>query len=519
MKKFVVIALAALLLTAGGFVGLLSLRQPSSAADADLATPASATRTSVVAESNVVPIRSAVLSLASGGIVAEVRAAEGSTVSAGELVARLDSDAQQARLARAEAQLDNAEAQLKRLLEGAQPEEIEAALAQLTQAEAQLQQSQSSVSVEDITAAEAQIQHARQQLLRLQAGPKQAQVQQAQAQLAQAEAALAGRRDQLSANKTQAELRLQQATQQLVQAQTSYSTARWNWEHVQEEGTDPVIPTVLDPTRPGQTRGNRLNDAQKQLYQDAYVRAEAALRAAEQTVREAQVAYDTARAGEVDGVQQAEQQLRAAEAALTQVETSVEPDQITGAQAQLANARAVLTRLTGQNRKDTLATATASVDAAQARLNQLLAPPRESEVAAAQAQVEIARADVEAARAAVADTELRAPFAGTVVHNDMKAGEYLPPGAPAAHFADTSAWEIETSDLTELSVVRVQVGDPVTITFDALPGLTLGGRVTAIERFGQSQQGDITYQVMITPDQPDARLQWNMTAAVSIEPR
>lgn len=306
--------------------------------------------------------------------------------------------------------------------------------------------------------------------------------------------------------------------EQLIQAQTSYSTAKWNWEYVWEKGADPVSPTVPDSANPGQTKSNRLNDAQKQLYQDAFLRAEAVLRAAEQAVREAQVAYDNARLGEANGVQQAEQQLVAANAVLEQVETSVEPDQIAAARAQLAAARASLTRLTGQNRQDTLQAAAAVVGTAQARLNQLLVGPRASEVAAAEAQMEIAQAEVEVARVNLADTELRAPFNGTVTHLDLKPGEYLQAGAAAAHMADTSSWIIETSDLTELSVVRVQTGNWATITLDALPGVELPGRVSGIEGFGQSQQGDITYRVVITSDRSDARLKWNMTAAVSMEP-
>jgi len=82
--------------------------------------------------------------------------------------------------------------------------------------------------------------------------------------------------------------------------------------------------------------------------------------------------------------------------------------------------------------------------------------------------------------------------------------------------ADLAAWQIETTDLTELNVVRVGAGSPVTMTFDALPGLELSGTVSRIRALGENKQGDITYVVTITPDQQDERLRWNMTAAVSI---
>jgi HlyD family secretion protein len=80
-----------------------------------------------------------------------------------------------------------------------------------------------------------------------------------------------------------------------------------------------------------------------------------------------------------------------------------------------------------------------------------------------------------------------------------------------------ASWQIETSDLTELNIVKVKPGDQVTITFDALPGFELPGTVTQIEGFGQNRQGDIVYSVTVQPDRQDPRLKWNMTASVSID--
>ena len=67
--------------------------------------------------------------------------------------------------------------------------------------------------------------------------------------------------------------------------------------------------------------------------------------------------------------------------------------------------------------------------------------------------------------------------------------------------------------------MRVREGAAATITFDALPGLELAGRVLQIRPLGENKQGDMTYTVVIQPDQLDDRLRWNMTAAVAIEPQ
>jgi HlyD family secretion protein len=73
-----------------------------------------------------------------------------------------------------------------------------------------------------------------------------------------------------------------------------------------------------------------------------------------------------------------------------------------------------------------------------------------------------------------------------------------------------------TSDLTKLNVVEVGEGDAVTLTFDAIPGLELPGKVSRIKDLGENRQGNSTYTVVVKPDQQDARLRWNMTATVSI---
>ena len=54
-----------------------------------------------------------------------------------------------------------------------------------------------------------------------------------------------------------------------------------------------------------------------------------------------------------------------------------------------------------------------------------------------------AAAALEQAKATLADTELTAPFAGTVAQLDVKAGEQIAPSAAIAQLADLSAWQIQ----------------------------------------------------------------------------
>jgi len=206
-------------------------------------------------------------------------------------------------------------------------------------------------------------------------------------------------------------------------------------------------------------------------------------------------------------VGRAEAEVHIAELQWQQTQKGPRTEDLAAAQAQLQQAQ-------GQ-----LAIAQAQVRLAEANLAKVIRGPTAEDIAAARAQVEQARAAVEQAKVALAETELRAPFDGVVVTLNVKVGEAVPTGSFAVRLADLSTWQIETTDLTELNIARVQERMPVTLTFDAIPGLELAGRVSRIKAYGESKQGDIVYTVIITLDRQDARLRWNMTAKVSIEVR
>ena len=98
---------------------------------------------------------------------------------------------------------------------------------------------------------------------------------------------------------------------------------------------------------------------------------------------------------------------------------------------------------------------------------------------------------------------------------DVALGEQVTLGAPILRLADFSQLQIETEDLTELQVVYIQEGDRAQVTFDALPDLIVEATVVRIRPYGENSSGDIVYRATLSVAQPDARLRWNMTAAVT----
>ena len=405
--------------------------QPPGVAEAT-ATPLPAIETNpqVIVDAVVVPARFAALSLPASGIVAEVLVAEGDSVEAGQVLARLENERQVIAIAQAEAQVNSAQARIAELRAGSRPEEVAAAQAAVDIANASLAKLQEGSRQEDITAAEAG----------------------------------------------------------LAAAQAAYQQ-------------------VLDGAE------------DEQLIQ-----AEAELANAEATLRQAQAAYDDVKwRNDISALPQASELERATnnyEAARAQYDLLVagaNESEIAAARAQVEEAQAALDKARAPATASDIAAAEAEVRRAEAQLALLLAGTRAEAIAAAEADLTAAQTSLMQSQLELADTQLTAPFAGTIASLDLEVGEQITAAAPVVQLADLSDWRIETDDLTEINVVYVQEGDHVAISIDALPDLELEGTVTRIKPLGENKQGDITYTATITPDSIDERLRWNMTAAVIID--
>ena len=194
--------------------------------------------------------------------------------------------------------------------------------------------------------------------------------------------------------------------------------------------------------------------------------------------------------------------------------------QIERAQAQLAQ------ELTAQKAYSlTLDIQTAQVEASQLELEDLRAwenpyldAPDEQEIAQTRALLQKAELAVTQLELQLQQTELQAPFAGTIVELHIGAGDSVSPGQVAIVLATLDQLEARTVDLTELDVARVAGGQPAIVTVDALPGREFAGTVRRIALQAGEFHGDVTYTVTValTDPEPDTLLRWGMTAVVKI---
>jgi multidrug efflux pump subunit AcrA (membrane-fusion protein) len=174
-----------------------------------------------------------------------------------------------------------------------------------------------------------------------------------------------------------------------------------------------------------------------------------------------------------------------------------------------------------------VAAATAQEKALQADLDLQKAGTLPDEIAAAEADVRRAEASLQAAQAALADMSLHAPFDASVVEVSVEAGDTAAPGQVLVVLATLDQLRVRTKDLIELEVVRVVVGQPVTVTLDALPDTPLDGQVVRVDEQSEDYRGDVTYPVIIEllwgtqelrSDKKEKRsdVRWGMTASVEI---
>jgi multidrug resistance efflux pump len=133
-------------------------------------------------------------------------------------------------------------------------------------------------------------------------------------------------------------------------------------------------------------------------------------------------------------------------------------------------------------------------------------------------QLALLQARLKAAEAGVAAFSIIAPFDGVVTEVNVANGEQVGPQTWAVKLADTSSWNVETSDVTELEIVNIQEGQNVTFTADALPDVTMNGVVTEISQSSSTQNGDVIYTVKIDADKVDPRVRWGMTVEVIFPP-
>ena len=128
--------------------------------------------------------------------------------------------------------------------------------------------------------------------------------------------------------------------------------------------------------------------------------------------------------------------------------------------------------------------------------------------------LQAARARVALARKSVADTTVRAPFAGLVAERLVSTGDYVTRGTRVATVVRIDPMRVELT-VPEQSVALVRVGQPVRLTVDAYPNEIFDAKVRFVSPAVRADQRALTVEAVAA--NPGGRLKPGLFATASIQ--
>jgi len=107
------------------------------------------------------------------------------------------------------------------------------------------------------------------------------------------------------------------------------------------------------------------------------------------------------------------------------------------------------------------------------------------------------------------------PFAGIVTEAYPLQGDLVSAGTTAFRIDDLSSLLVDV-EVSEVDINNVSVGQPVTLTFDAILGNTYNGEVVEVAQTGTVSAGVVNFKVTVRITDADSLVKPGMTAAVNI---
>ncbi len=114
----------------------------------------------------------------------------------------------------------------------------------------------------------------------------------------------------------------------------------------------------------------------------------------------------------------------------------------------------------------------------------------------------------------LSDYYIRAPFDGVVASIPVQKGDTAGSGTTLGTLITTK--QVAIISLNEVDVAKIALGEKVTVTFDAIPDLTIAGQVVQIDSVGTVSSGVVNYNVKISFDTTDARIKPGMSVNTDI---
>lgn len=138
----------------------------------------------------------------------------------------------------------------------------------------------------------------------------------------------------------------------------------------------------------------------------------------------------------------------------------------------------------------------------------------ELDIRAQRIAVEQKKAALDEAKETLDDCAIRAPFDGRIASLEVGVGEAVSANAVIASLITDS--QVASITLNEVDIARARMGQKATLTFDAIDGLSLTGKVVEIDTVGTVSQGVVSYGVKISLDGQSDLVKSGMSVTASI---
>lgn len=170
--------------------------------------------------------------------------------------------------------------------------------------------------------------------------------------------------------------------------------------------------------------------------------------------------------------------------------------------------------ITQKKKDDAVTLAVESLKEKQDTLAKLQEPADVLDVKSQKLVVEQRQNALNDAESKYGDYFITSPFDAVVAKVSVNVGDLVSTGTTTATLI-TTEMQAQVS-LNEVDAASIKIGDKATMTFDALPELTITGKVYQIDTLGTVSQGVVTYNAKIVFDTPDERVKPGMSVSADI---
>jgi len=191
------------------------------------------------------------------------------------------------------------------------------------------------------------------------------------------------------------------------------------------------------------------------------------------------------------------------------VDAAVAEAAVFAAQAQLAEAQRQWQRIEDGPSPAEIAVLEAELANAQREWERLKDGPTSEDIAAAEARLTATQAVLQMAG-------LTAPFDGMITAVYIQPGDQVASGAVAFRLDDLSRLLVDVQ-VSEIDINRIEVGQNVILTCEAVFAREYHGRVVEISPVGIETEGMAAFEVIVEMSDADSSVRSGMSASVEIE--